>query len=50
LSWFEQPTSTVARVAAVPAMIRTSRFIERLLVCVVDVTPNHTAAAGFMDP
>jgi hypothetical protein len=31
-------------------MIRTSRFIDGLLVCVVDVMPNHSAAAGFMDP
>jgi hypothetical protein len=31
-------------------MIRTLRFIERLLVCVVDVVRNHCAGAGFMDP
>jgi hypothetical protein len=31
-------------------MIRTVRFIEVLLVCVVNVMPNHSATAGFMDP
>jgi hypothetical protein len=36
-------------VAAVPAMIRISRFIVRLLVCISDVVRNHSAGLGFMD-